>query len=288
MLDYRLLQALFQIRESGGFEKAADVLCISQSAVSQRLKALEEQQGQILISRQTPPIPTERGMQLIKHYRQVMAMEEKFLPETDKGPLQLGINADSLDTWFFPAIAKVLKQTQLLLELKVDDQDETEQMLKRGEVAGCISSSDKPLQGCSVHHLGIMKYYLVSTPVFAKTWFADGLSLEQLAKAPMVAFNRKDHLHERYLRETLSLCVKRLPQNYVPSPESFKQYILANKAYGMVPLIQMKEELQAGKLVILNQSAMDVNLYWHHWNLNTPSLTAIHEALVSNSHLFLD
>ena len=69
MLDYKLLEALAQVVQSGGFDKAAQELHITQSAVSQRVKLLEGQTGQILLARTTPPRATEAGRNLLKHFR---------------------------------------------------------------------------------------------------------------------------------------------------------------------------------------------------------------------------
>ena len=54
-IDYKLLKALSVVVQEGGFEKASRVLHISQPAVSQRVKLLEEQTGQVLLTRTSPP-----------------------------------------------------------------------------------------------------------------------------------------------------------------------------------------------------------------------------------------
>ncbi len=57
--DYRTLQALDSVIRERGFERAAQKLCITQSAVSQRIKQLENLFGQPLLVRTVPPRPTE-------------------------------------------------------------------------------------------------------------------------------------------------------------------------------------------------------------------------------------
>ena len=59
--DYRTLQALDAVIRERGFERAAQKLCITQSAVSQRIKQLENMFGQPLLVRTVPPRPTEQG-----------------------------------------------------------------------------------------------------------------------------------------------------------------------------------------------------------------------------------
>ncbi|WP_258045379.1 LysR family transcriptional regulator, partial [Escherichia coli] len=60
--DYRTLQALDAVIRERGFERAAQKLCITQSAVSQRIKQLENMFGQPLLVRTVPPRPARRGI----------------------------------------------------------------------------------------------------------------------------------------------------------------------------------------------------------------------------------
>ncbi|MBF3116153.1 LysR family transcriptional regulator, partial [Pseudomonas aeruginosa] len=61
LFDYKLLAALAAVVEQGGFERAAQALGLSQSAVSQRIKLLEARVGQPVLVRETPPHPTDRA-----------------------------------------------------------------------------------------------------------------------------------------------------------------------------------------------------------------------------------
>lgn len=63
--DYRTLQALDAVIRERGFERAAQKLCITQSAVSQRIKQLENLFSQPLLVRTIPPRPTEQGQKLL-------------------------------------------------------------------------------------------------------------------------------------------------------------------------------------------------------------------------------
>ena len=55
--DYRTLQALDAVIRERGFERAAQKLCITQSAVSQRIKQLENLFGQPLATNNAVSIP---------------------------------------------------------------------------------------------------------------------------------------------------------------------------------------------------------------------------------------
>lgn len=98
--DYRTLQALDAVIRERGFERAAQKLCITQSAVSQRIKQLENMFGQPLLVRTVPPRPTEQGQKLLALLRQVELLEEEWLGDEQTGStpllLSLAVNADSL------------------------------------------------------------------------------------------------------------------------------------------------------------------------------------------------
>ena len=105
-VDYRGLAALDAVIEYGSFDKAAAALSITQSAVSQRIRMLENSAGELLIVRSQPPAATEAGQRLIAHYRQVQLLEAALTAFPHAGPgaparpeIAIAINADSAATW---------------------------------------------------------------------------------------------------------------------------------------------------------------------------------------------
>ncbi len=279
MLDYKLIEAIAMVIEEGGFDKAAQKLNLTQSAVSQRVRMLEEQTGRILLTRSNPPVPTPAGRQFLKHFLQVKRLEDDLgsilSSATDKKTesLSIGLNADSLETWFVDAIDPFLKDNPITLDIKVDDQEETHKMLKNGEVAGCISSRKMPVQGCTVTHIGTMTYRLVATPCFINYFFPEGLTPEAVKYAPAVIFNRKDNLHSTLLEKIFNKLIKDIPAHYIPSTEKFAEFILNGHAYGVIPDEQSKELIRQGRFVDLAPEIyIPVDLYWHCWNLKSELL----------------
>lgn len=295
MLDYKLIEALAVVAREGGFDKAANHLHITQSAVSQRIKLLEEQTGQILIARTTPPEATKAGHRMIKHYLQVKQLESDLLEDVQRDETKsfstfaVGINADSLETWFLDAIEPLLKDEQILLDTLVDDQDQTHRMLKDGHVIGCISTKDQPLQGCRVEYLGYMNYSLMATPAFIKKWFKEGFTFEAAHKAPAVIFNRKDELHHRLLKRAFGRVPKQFPINYIPSTEQFARFIEKDLGYGMLPEQQVKSLLAAGCMVdIAPEHTFQIKLYYHCWNLKSKLLQKIATVMTENAKSLLN
>ena len=71
-MNFEHLRALAAVVDEGTFEAAADRLHISPSAVSQRIKALENAEGRIMIRRGVPCSPTEPGAVLLRMAPPVM------------------------------------------------------------------------------------------------------------------------------------------------------------------------------------------------------------------------
>ncbi len=126
--DYRTLQALDAVIRERGFERAAQKLCITQSAVSQRIKQLENMFGQPLLVRTVPPRPTEQGQKLLALLRRVELLEEEWLGDEQTGStpllLSLAVNADSLATAAAGA-GQCSVRLPIRLNLQVEDETRT-------------------------------------------------------------------------------------------------------------------------------------------------------------------
>ncbi len=279
--------------EQGGFEKAAQRLFITQSAVSQRIRSLEEQIGKIVITRANPPIPTVAGYELIKHCHQVGRLEaelENTFDEQDEetfSTLSIGTNADSLALWLLPSLQDFYSEHKIVIDFSVDDQDETRTLLQNGIVAGCITSNDKPLKGCSMTHLGKMDYHLVCTPAFKERWFKKGLTIESIQEAPAVIFNSRDTLQRQYLLDHYQMNFSAIPTHQIPSTEKFLELISMGSAYGMVPFLQYRQKLKTHELVELSEVPKGVDLFWHCWNIPSRQLSLFSEAVISGAKEYL-
>jgi len=294
MIDGNMLEALGLVLECGGFEKAAKALFISQSAVSQRIKQLEEYMGQVLIVRTSPPKPTPAGRQLLKHYKQVKYLEEDVLSRLISGAekkytiLNLGVNADSLSTWFFNIVNNFYKDNNVLFHLTADDQEETHKLLKDGDVVGCISSSNTIAQGCSCDYIGAMQYKFAASPSFCKKWFNNGIEYDNAAEAPTVNYNTKDTIHYQLFKNIFHNSPAKFNTHYIPSSEQLLQAVKCGLGYGAVPSIQAEDYFKTGELVDLFPGVyIDINLYWHYWNIDLRFLKEFTKYLTEQSRHIL-
>lgn len=271
MLDYKLLQALAAVVEEGGFERAARLLGLSQSAISQRIKLLESRVGAPVLLRATPPAPTEAGRKLLNHVQQVRLLErdlQREVPMDDEADgaqrLRIALNADSLATWWAGAVADLCESQNLLLELLVDDQDVGLRRMRAGEVAGCVCATEQPVAGARSLPLGAMRYLAVASPAFMARYFADGVGHAALRRAPVIVFGPDDQLQHRFLAS----CgfTEHFPHHLCPSSEGFVRLIDAGLGWGLVPALQIRVELADGRLLeLLPGKPVDVPLYWHYW-----------------------
>lgn len=286
MLDYKLLAALAAVIEQGGFERAALSLRLSQSAVSQRVKLLEARVGQPVLVRLNPPVPTEVGRRLLHHVQQVRLLERDLGGLVDDGAqperLRVALNADSLATWWTPAVSAFCSQRGLLLELLVEDQDVGLQRMRAGDVAACLCAHERPVAGARSEGLGAMRYLALATPAFVAKYLAHGLDEQAVLRCPAVVFGPDDQLQRRYL-QALGI-VGPLNYHLCPSSEGFLAMVRHGLGWGMVPELQARVLLADGALVeLLPGRPLDVTLYWHHWRNGSALLGELTRHLAAHS-----
>ncbi|HHF3025879.1 TPA: LysR family transcriptional regulator ArgP [Vibrio diabolicus] len=286
-LDYKWIEALDAVVYQGSFERAAEHLFVSQSAISQRIKQLEKFLAQPVLVRSQPPKPTPIGKKLLGLYRRVRLLEHEILPEikndtsTRHVQLSLATNADSLATWLLPALQDVMKQRQVELKLTIYGESRSIEKLKSGEVTGAISLESQPIPGCSADYLGRVDYVCVASPEFYQRYFAQGVNNQTLAKAPAVSYDQYDDLHKTFLTEHFNVSPDSVIHHNISSSEAFLKVALAGVAYCLIPRLQITDELERGALVDVTPGfLMSHRIYWHHWQLETGVLQEISHAIV--------
>jgi LysR family transcriptional regulator (chromosome initiation inhibitor) len=295
IFDPHALECLAAIVEEGSFERAAQRLSITQSAVSQRLRTLEMQAGAVLIVRTRPLKATPAGRYLLKHALQLRLLRadlgrdlQALAPRETQSTqgqerIAIAINADSIATWVLPAL-QTLVQDGMALEIITDDQDFTHEWLREGQVQACVTALAKPLRGCQVVQLGVMDYVAVASPDYADTHCPKGLTAHTLAEMRFMAFNRKDDLQTRFVRKACGLKNPGLQQNFLPSAHGRVRAALQGWGATVVPLLQVKDLLKSGALRDLAPKVrLPVALYWHCWKLESALLQALTAAVRSGA-----
>jgi LysR family transcriptional regulator, chromosome initiation inhibitor len=263
------LDALVAIADHGTFEAAARALHLTPSAVSQRIRALESEVGQVVVQRTVPCRPTPAGEVLVRLARQTRLLHAEVhdaLAHGHRGQVDLpvAVNADSLATWFRDVLGEIAGWSDVALRLHVEDQAFSADLLRSGGALAALTSEPVAVQGCSVEHLGDLRYLPAAAPQLAERW-RRGRGPDWAAM-PMVMFNEKDTLQHEVLAArgvTEPPVVHR-----VPTSADFHEAVCLGLGWGMIPLPQLDDRL----VPLGSRLHVDVPLHWQRWRLDSPVL----------------
>ena len=283
----------------GSFDRAARKLHVTPSAISQRIKLLEERVGQVLVMRGSPCTGTEAGRRLCLHVEQVALLENELrrnnpelVPEgqVQRPTLKLAVNADSLNSWFVDAMAAFTQGGNELLDISIDDQDHTAKRIKEGEVIAAVTASSSHITGCNIWPLANMHYVAAASPEFIARFFGDaGINPQNLSQAPLLTYGRKDAMQDKWLLQHGVTARHAPPRHWVPSAHAFVRASLAGMAWGMHPTVLIQEHLQDGTLIeLVPDSGISVPLYWAHARNAQAGLERLTQCVINAAQDWLD
>lgn len=269
--EYTALEALAAVIREGTFEAAARTLHITQSAVSQRIKHLEERTGAVLIVRGRPCVATEYGQQLCRHVEQVQLLEHDLRKNlnaiddpnaTQPAVIRIAVNSDSLATWFPHVIQRAGSELNINFDIIPDDQEYTAQRLRNGEALAAVTTSDKPLQGCRRVSLGSIEYLAVAAPGFFERYFKDGVTLDAVLETNHIVYDRKDQLPQQWMLTAFGQAPA-LKGHLLPSFPGYMACLLNGSGWGMMPRASVEADLSDRNLVeLLPGKSVSVSFHW--------------------------
>ncbi len=292
MMEPAQLAALAACHRRGSFDLAAADLHVTPSAISQRIKALEEVVGTLLIQRRQPCTATATGLRLIRHHAEITLLEHALaadLPQraATSTTLRIAVNADSLATWVITALAAT---PGYLFDLVIDDQDISQDRLKRGEVIAAITAHPGPLQGCDTIALGAMRYHATASPAYLARWLPGGPTAAALARAPALTFSNHDRLQHLWVARHIVGAEPRqsFPSHRIASSQGFVDACRAGLGWGMNPAALVASDLASGVLAELVPGAtLDVALHWQFSRLTAAAIAPLTAAIqqAAKTHL---
>src|SRR5690606_32321881 len=267
---------------------------------------------------------TESGLVLARLARQTSQLTAEAAAELGAagpdrptaGEIPIVINADSLATWALPPLARSAREDGIRFDIRREDEQHSVELLRAGTVMAAVTAVAEPVQGCSVRRLGRMRYLLTAAPEYAERWLPGGLTVENLARAPVLAFDHRDDLQDRYLRRrarrrldpprhhvaspaefTRAVTRPRRggprpdadadppldpPRHYVPSSAEFARAVTLSMGWGLLPEADAEPLLASGAVIMPEPAAhVDVALYWQRWRLPSPVLDRVSEAIIA-------
>ncbi|AFM15125.1 transcriptional regulator, LysR family [Mycolicibacterium chubuense NBB4] len=276
-LDAGQLAALAAVVEFGSFDAAAEHLHVTPSAISQRIKALEQRVGQVLVLREKPCAATAAGAPILRLAAQTQLLQAEALAEMQGGSAELprialAVNADSMATWFTGVFARL---PGVLFDVRIEDQDHSARLLREGVVMGAVTTERTPVSGCRVRSLGVMRYRPVASPSYVTRYLPDGFTAEAASLAPSLAWNHSDALQDQLVRKAFRRAVRR-PVHYIPTAAGFGAAVAAGLGWGMYP-----EQLIDDSFVEITHHHLDVPLYWQCWKLDSPTVGGVTDAVLA-------
>ena len=154
-LEFRHLRTIRAIHEAGGLARAADMLNITQSALSHQVKGLEEQVGMELFQRRSKPMKlSPAGMKLLRLAERILpeisAVEEEFraMQSGRSGRMHIAIECHACFDWLFPVLDGFRSAwPEVDVDIRMRLAFDAIEALRREEVDFVISSDPVSLPG---------------------------------------------------------------------------------------------------------------------------------------------
>ncbi|MEM7418282.1 MAG: ArgP/LysG family DNA-binding transcriptional regulator [Pseudomonadota bacterium] len=285
MLDYDALRCFHEVLRYGGFEKGAQALSLTQSAVSQKIKRLEQSVGGPVLVRTKPLRPTPLGNELLAHIQKVSVLEEALNIQSgltaSAAPLSVAVNNDVLATWFSQVLAMFSETRANPVHIVNADQTQTRDILQQGRVMACISQTGTPVTGGQSLRLGTMKYQLYASPRFIECYLSKGIDAEAVMQTPGLLYDEYDvTLLTDYQRECLNMAPSFTTCHWYPSSHGFVKMALDGVVWALLPTLQVTQEVNEGSLVSLfPDKELGVPLFWHWITLDSAALGDLTKAV---------
>ncbi len=268
MLDYRL-HVFRKVAEEQSLSRAARILHISQPAVTQHVKAMEEFFRASLFTRSSTGVAlTGAGLILLEHVRRVEALHEqtaqalKARGGTVSGTIRLGAST-SITQYFLPDVLIAVKRKFPSVEIEViegNSDSVISGLLARRIELGLIESP------CRRRDLRVQSFYqdeiiVIATPdhPLAKR---PQVSLKELVQEPMIVremgsgtrLSVEAELRKRGVNLTRLNVIQELP-----STEAIKRMVAGGAGLGFVSKISVAGEIETGKLIQLKVRGLRIH-----------------------------
>ena len=245
-MQLRQLKTLIAIADTGSFHAAAEVVCITQSAVSMQMKNLEEQLQIELFERSVRPPRLSNSAQLIlEQARKIVELSDNLLETSPvAGQFSGFIRIGSI-----PGVSFMLPDTLCLLRDKYRDlqlrvfsnyTDELITQVLTGKLDAAVVTQPSELDA----HL-TSRQILVEPMVVLAPKDMTGTSDEVLLKTqPLISFNRKAEVSRRIEEALLQRRIKVDPIMEMDTLETFQMMIQRGLGIGILPVSSVRKHLR--------------------------------------------
>lgn len=255
LLDPKL-QAFFEIASVGTVHGAARNLNITQTGVTQRIRALEKQLSTTLFTRSRSGMKlSHEGEALYRYCKNALDMEGQVISEITGNQSKVAANVilagptSIVSSRIIPSCLDLYKEfPNMILSYQLDDQENRVTLLKKGQVQiAILSPSDVTLEMDS-KMLKPDKYILV-----ASSKWKNRKTLDIVRNERIIDFYQSDKTSQNYLKKFNLLSEARTDRIFANTNYALISLIKAGIGYGTLTQEVASYELARGELIQLNQ-----------------------------------
>lgn len=297
MFDYPYLEALRAVEKEGTYERAAHKLGITRSAISQKIRLLDERWGTVTTARK-PVRTTAHGARLCRHVDQVQLLETQlFLQaghlfnayEIEPHAIKLLFDTDLLQTGFLDELSLFMdSQNDFAFEITRTSNDVIQAKTNPNTVATAISTHRSHAPHYEAHHLGSKKFLAVAHPEFAEQNFSSGLTASAFQKAPCVTYGGSRDYSELFLSQVFGKTIQ-LNARQLHSNSGILKACLKKKGWGILTPANSEQHLKEGELVdLFPGDHLSVDLYFYVSNFISKVLPEVVQTVTQAAHVNLN
>ncbi len=253
LLEVRHLRTLLALQEAGNLSRAAQLLNLTQSALSHQLKALEDHYGAELFERKSNPLSFGvAGQRLLKLAEQVLPLIEdadrdvRRLVDGSAGQLRIAVECHTCFDWLMPAMDAFRERwPEVELDIVSGFQADPVGLLHqdRAELA-IVSDVDTEEDGVAVHPL--FSFEIVALlpnghPLLAKPW----LEAEDFAAQAYIHYPVPDEMLD-LVRHVLKPAGVTVPRRTSELTVAMLQLVASGRGFAALPLWAVESYLARG------------------------------------------
>lgn len=268
LLDQQLL-AFEAIVQKGTVHAAAESLFLTQTAVTQRLRLLEQKmQTTLFIRSRRGMLLTAEGEQLHRYCQRVTEMGSEVLANIQGigvlSDLRIKIAGPSsiMRSRIIPQCQPILKKfPKLHMSFLLDDNFDISQQLKSGSVDFALVRPEQVTKEMQNKHLSPEHYLLVCSINWKHRKLSDIIMNEKI-----IDFDQHDQMTFSYLNKYGLLNGIQSERHFVNNTESIAQLFIAESGYGVLTKEFAEPYIKSGELHILNEGKVYLNpitLVWY-------------------------
>ena len=278
MLNLYQLQSFVTVISEGSMTGAADKLYLTQPAISQQIRNLEEDLGVELLVRGVRQIkPTLQGEVLFDYAKRILQMGQqaevavRAMGAELKGQLRVG-TLNSLGVHLIsPIVARLLKYNpKLSIKIDYDDGEELVKAFKRGELDAVILPEVESQYGTTLGE--VEKKYLMNEELWLVSTGKDSdipkqISVADVAKYPLISFSRELPHFNRVLSEALvKNKVQVEPVFESPNVGTLKRVIESGLGWGFLPASSIRKQVRMGRMTHIQVKDFDYGLEFYFYS----------------------